>query len=147
MKDLEKVAELLDTKFKFAGVRFGYDSIVGLIPLAGDFLTLAPSFYIIVRALSMKASLFVLLRMLLNVAVDTLFGSIPILGNFFDIFWKSNVRNIEILKDFKANPSKAESKSKYYILCAIGLVFAFFIGIVYFVILVGIAVLKFVLQT
>ena len=97
--DIERLARWLDAKYRIPGtsIRFGYDSIIGLIPGIGDTITGALGLYIIARAHRLGAPKHVLARMLGNVVVDSLVGAIPILGDLFDVAFKSNTANIKLL--------------------------------------------------
>jgi hypothetical protein len=101
LERLEKMAHRMDTAIRvpIIGLRIGYDSIIGLIPGVGDILTLAPSAWIIIEAKRMGASPNVIGRMAANTATDTLVGMIPILGDLFDATFKSNRRNVAILRE------------------------------------------------
>lgn len=127
MKDLEALAELLDSKFKIAGFKFGLDGLIGLIPGIGDVATTAISCYIIVRAFIAGAPLSVILRMLLNILVETLVGFIPIIGNIFDFIWRANLKNINLMKDYNVDEKAVKRKST-------GLIFLLVAG---FVLLLG----------
>ncbi len=100
LKKLKSVANLMDAKFKIPGtdIRFGLDALVGLIPGAGDLAGFGISSYMIWVMAHNGASGFVLARMILNVLIDTLFGSIPILGDLFDVAFKSNLRNVRLME-------------------------------------------------
>lgn len=130
MRNLEKLAEILDTKFKFGKLRFGLDSIIGLIPVVGDVTTSLLSTYIIFQALIMKVPLSIILKMVFNVGLETLIGAIPILGNIFDLFWKSNIKNIALMKNYQENPELTVTKSKISIITGFILVSSLFIAIV-----------------
>jgi hypothetical protein len=97
--DIEKLANWLDTRFRIPGLgwRFGFDSIIGLVPGIGDGLTALLSCYIIARAHQLGASPWLMARMGWNVLFDSLLGAIPILGDLFDLANKSNTRNIRLL--------------------------------------------------
>jgi hypothetical protein len=90
---------LLDEAFIIpgTGIRFGIDGIVGLIPGLGDALAGALSLVIPFAAWVRGVPYVTLLRMLSNVAIGLLIGTIPILGDAFDIFWKANRRNYHLL--------------------------------------------------
>ena len=90
---------LLDEAFVIpgTGIRFGIDGIVGLIPGLGDALAGALSLVIPFAAWIRGVPYITLLRMLTNVAIGVLVGTIPILGDAFDIFWKTNRRNYHLL--------------------------------------------------
>jgi hypothetical protein len=100
LADLDLLADLLDARWKVPGtsIRFGVDAIVGLFPVLGDAATCVASLYIVMRAREHGAGNGVIARMLGNVALDTIVGSIPILGSIFDVYYKTNKRNIRLLK-------------------------------------------------
>lgn len=81
------------------GWRFGLDALIGLIPGAGDTATSLVSFYILAAAVRYRVPKITLLRMGLNFGLDYVFGSVPVVGDFFDAWWKSNRRNLELLKE------------------------------------------------
>jgi Domain of unknown function (DUF4112) len=96
------LAELLDQRFRIPGtsIRIGLDPIIGLIPGIGDtFANLAGSAILFIGA---KANLpkVVLLRMALNIAINTLTGAIPFFGDLFSIWFRSNVRNVQLLERY-----------------------------------------------
>jgi hypothetical protein len=111
-KDLELLAILMDSQFKGPfGIKFGLDGLVGLIPVVGDLFTGGVSVYIILRAYRLGCSAPVIMRMILNVALETIVGAVPLLGNFFDFFWKSNLKNIELLNEYELKPKEVSSRS------------------------------------
>jgi len=97
---LDRLATLLDTRFRVPslGVRFGADTLVGLIPGIGDAATMAPALYLVWRAHRIGVPPQALASMGANVAVDTAIGAIPIVGDLFDLGFKANRRNIAILR-------------------------------------------------
>jgi hypothetical protein len=99
-ESLEMLANLLDDAFAIPGTnwRFGLDAIVGLVPGIGDLITSAFSFIIVFAAWQRNLPKVTIARMIGNIAVDTLLGSMPIFGDFFDAAWKSNKMNVELLK-------------------------------------------------
>lgn len=90
----------MDAQFRVPGtdIRFGLDSLIGLIPGAGDLSTFAVSGYMLWIMANNGASGFVLARMVLNVLIDAIFGSIPILGDLFDVAFKANMRNMRLMQ-------------------------------------------------
>ena len=98
---LRSLARLMDAQFKIPGTnfRFGLDGLLGLIPGAGDLSTFAVSGYMVMILAQNGASGFVLARMVLNILVDAIFGSIPILGDIFDVYFKANLRNIKLMEE------------------------------------------------
>ncbi len=97
---LDTLADLLDSRFVIPGtnVRFGLDGLLGLVPVVGDILSAFISLYLIQRAAKLGLSPWVKARMLWNVALDTAVGAIPILGDAFDVGFKSNKRNMALVR-------------------------------------------------
>lgn len=98
---VEQLTRLLDAQFRIPGtnVRFGADFLLGLVPGAGDLVSMAFSGLLISTMAKHGASGRLIGRMLTNVLLDTLVGSVPILGNVFDLFYKANVRNLKLMKE------------------------------------------------
>lgn len=101
LKELNYLAKLMDAQFRVPGTnfRFGLDSIIGLIPGAGDLSTFAVSGYMLWIMANNGASGYVLARMVVNVLIDALFGSIPVLGDLFDVAFKANMRNMRLMQE------------------------------------------------
>jgi hypothetical protein len=97
---LELLAKWTDTVFYIPGlnIRFGLDAIIGLIPGVGDILTSLASLYILSAANRYNVPRITLARMATNILLDTLIGAIPFVGDLFDAYWKSNARNVELLR-------------------------------------------------
>ena len=100
LRRARSVARLLDSSISVPGTgrRIGLDPILGLVPFVGDFAGALLSGYIILAAAEAGVPSFTLIRMIANVAVDTLAGSVPLLGDFFDAAWKSNVKNVALFE-------------------------------------------------
>ena len=98
---LERLARRMDRAFRIplTQIRFGWDSILGLLPGVGDTLALAPSIYILREAREMGASSAVLARMAANVGIDWLVGLVPLVGDILDVGVKSNTRNVALLRE------------------------------------------------
>jgi hypothetical protein len=94
------LAGLMDDRYVVPGtrVRFGWDSILGLFPGLGDALTSIISLLIVYHAWQTGASPFTLARMIGNVAADFLLGSVPFVGDLFDVAFKANRRNARLLE-------------------------------------------------
>lgn len=91
----------MDSQFRVPGTnfRFGLDALIGLIPGGGDLSTFAVSSYMLWVMAKNGASGYVLARMVLNVLLDTVIGSIPIIGDLFDMVYKSNMRNLRLMQE------------------------------------------------
>lgn len=98
---IDTLSNLMDTKFRIPGtnIRFGGDFIMGLVPGAGDLASFGVSGVLIMAMARHGVSSSVIARMLGNVFLDTVVGSIPILGNIFDLTYKANTRNVNLLKE------------------------------------------------
>jgi hypothetical protein len=100
IKRVRVLARLLDNSMTIPGLgwRFGFDAIIGLIPVVGDMVGGVLASYIVLEAARARVSSLTLARMLLNVGIDTLFGAIPGLGDLFDAAWKANMKNVALLE-------------------------------------------------
>lgn len=98
---IETLTRLLDTQYRIPGtrIRFGADFLLGLIPGAGDLVSMGFSGLLIATMAQKGANGRLVGRMLINVLLDTVIGSIPILGNVFDLFYKANYRNLKLMKE------------------------------------------------
>ena len=101
LKNIDRLAKLMDSQFKLPGTnyRFGLDGLLGLIPGAGDLSTLAVSGYMISIMAKNGASGYVIARMVVNVLIDALLGSIPFIGDLFDFVFKANLKNMKLMRE------------------------------------------------
>jgi hypothetical protein len=97
---VEALEKLLERAFHIPGTKipFGLDSIIGLVPVLGDLITAAMGAYIVWEARNLGMSKWQLIRMTANVGIDTAIGAIPIVGDAFDLVWRSNTKNLRIIK-------------------------------------------------
>ena len=80
------------------GFRVGIDPLLGLVPFGGDTVAFVLSMYPIVEAARLGLPRTTLARMLVNVGIDFLVGSVPVLGTLFDAVWKANERNVRLME-------------------------------------------------
>lgn len=101
LRRIDKLAYLFDARFEVPGtkIRIGWDGLIGLLPGVGDTLTLLPQLYLLFEALSLKLGKGTILKMLLNILIDWLVGTIPVVGDLFDIAFKSNMRNAKLVAE------------------------------------------------
>lgn len=99
-KSLERLGWLMDDLFRVPvlGWRFGLDALIGLIPALGDTTTSLVSFYILANAVRYRVPKITLLRMGLNIGIDYVVGSLPVVGDLADAWWKSNQMNLDLLR-------------------------------------------------
>jgi hypothetical protein len=129
---LRRLAVLLDDSIPIpgTGVRIGIESIIGLIPGAGDLAGGAFSLYILLQAARMGVPRSLLARMGWNLVVDVVVGAIPLLGDIFDAGFKANMRNLALLERHVDRPAASARSSRRFVallallvsLCVVGAV-------------------------
>jgi Domain of unknown function (DUF4112) len=122
LKLLNNLANLLDNKFTIPGTnfRFGLDGLIGVVPYVGDFAGFAVSGYLVTIMMRKGAGIGILLQMFGNMLIDALVGTIPLFGDFFDLTFKSNRRNVELLKAYYANnPDRPSAKWSFGIIAVV----------------------------
>lgn len=97
---IRKLSRLMDASIRIPGIgfRFGLDPIIGLVPGAGDLIATAISAYIILMAVRFRLPRNAVGWMVFNVALEAVVGSVPLLGDLFDAYYKSNIRNLALLE-------------------------------------------------
>ena len=100
LRNVELLAKLMDTQFQISGtkIRFGLDPLLGVVPGLGDFTGFLVSGYMILICARNGASGFLLARMTLNIVIDALIGSIPLIGDLFDFAYKADRRNLKLMQ-------------------------------------------------
>ena len=120
------LAELLDQRFTIPGtsIRIGLDPIIGLIPGIGDTLANLAGSAILVIAAQLHLPKIVLLRMGWNIAVNTLIGAIPVVGDVFSIWFRSNVKNAQLLERHATRQSRSAAPGDwaFVVVLVIGLI-------------------------
>ncbi len=111
-RELEVFSQLMDNQFRvpILGWRFGLNAIIDLIPEFGDLVTTIIALYVLVSAVRYRVPKITLLRMGLNIAIYFVGGLVPLVGDLFAIWWKPNIRNLNLLRR-RATVSAAEAKS------------------------------------
>ncbi|WP_313435131.1 DUF4112 domain-containing protein [Novosphingobium sp.] len=97
---IEMLEHVLERAIALPGLRrkVGLDSVVGLVPVAGDVISAALGMYIVWEARNLGMPKWQLARMTANVGIDTLLGAIPLAGDLFDFVFRSNSRNLRIIR-------------------------------------------------
>src|SRR5687767_1419850 len=110
-RELEVFSQLMDNKFRIPVLnwRFGLNAVIDLVPGIGDVATTVVALYVVVSAVRYRVPKITLLRMGLNIAIYFVVGLIPILGDLFAIWWKPNIRNLNLLRQ-RATVSAAGAK-------------------------------------
>jgi hypothetical protein len=102
LKRVEAFARLMDAQFKipFTPISIGVDGLIGIIPFVGDGVSLILALYPVLEAHRIGVSTGLKLKMLVNILIDTVIGAIPIIGDVFDIGFKANLRNAQLIREF-----------------------------------------------
>jgi hypothetical protein len=131
LNPLRTIAWLFDELVRVPGtnIRFGLDALIGLLPGGGDLVGGAVAAYALVVAGRLGAPTSVLLRMALNVLVDSLLGVIPVVGDLFDVQWKANRKNVQLLERYLAEPRKATRASRFVVAGIVAVLVITLIGI------------------
>jgi hypothetical protein len=116
LKRLEKFSRFTDSSINipFTKLQVGADSIIGLLPVVGDFAGLVLSCYVLFEAQRAGVSKAIKLRMLRNMAIDFFGGLLPVVGDAFDAIYKANTRNTLLLKNYLENQLVVESPSPVF---------------------------------
>lgn len=125
LKRMRQLTRLLDNAIVIPGTkqRVGLDPLLGLVPGGGDTLSAALSGYIIIEAAIMGLPRSALTRMVINILIDTVVGSVPLFGDIFDVFSKANVRNMQIVESHIKAPQPSAKADRLFIgLSIVGLI-------------------------
>ncbi|WP_084384911.1 DUF4112 domain-containing protein [Novosphingobium naphthalenivorans] len=97
---VEAMEHVLERAFTLPGTnrQFGLDALIGLVPVAGDVIAAAMGLYLVWEARNLGMSKWQLARMTANVGFDTLVGAVPVAGDLFDFLYRSNSRNLKIIR-------------------------------------------------
>jgi hypothetical protein len=124
LAEVETIAWLLDNSIPvpgFGGRRIGLDAIIGLLPFAGDVVSAGMGLFVIWRASRMGLPRIVVVRMLANALIDFVVGAIPVAGDAFDLWFKANTRNLNLVRRHLERP---ETSTRNDWLVVLGLVAA-----------------------
>ena len=127
---LAALARALDAAVRIPGtnVRFGLDAVIGLVPGIGDLAGAALAGYIVLAAARRGAPPALLARMLLNVAIDTVLGAVPVIGDVFDVAWRANSRNVALLQRHTDAPAATRAASRAVVLLVLAGLAALLVG-------------------
>lgn len=95
-----RLAKLLDAQFNVFGFRFGLDSIIGVVPIAGDIVSASAGVYLLWVAKRLDLPTSALIRMAVNTVTDVGLGIVPVVGDLADAVFKANIRNVRIIESY-----------------------------------------------
>ncbi|OKH45740.1 hypothetical protein NIES2101_25830 [Calothrix sp. HK-06] len=132
LQSLRKLSDLWDRSLGVPGTRFkvGLESLVGLLPVGGDFIGILLSVYILFQAIQFKLPKTTLAKMIFIIVIDGAVGSIPILGDIFDTTWKANTKNVNLLEAHLREPIQSREKDEWFINIVIIVLVLTLIGII-----------------
>jgi hypothetical protein len=115
------LAKLLDDAVTIPGtnIKLGLDFLIGMIPGIGDILGGILSSLIVLQAVEQGASKATILRMAVNILIETVVGAVPVAGDVFDAFWKSNVRNVRILEGAIVDRQRRTRADRWFVFAVI----------------------------
>ena len=136
LADTELLAWLLDNSIPIPGTgrRIGLDAVIGLVPGLGDVLSGGLGLLVVLRGVQRGLPTIIVSRMLANVALDFVIGAIPVIGDAFDLWYKSNARNLGLLRRYGSDPRASTAGSWAFfigLLAAIGLVAMLFVWLIW----------------
>lgn len=131
IQKLRTISWLFDELIRIPGtnIRLGADALLGLLPGGGDLIGGAVSSYAILIAARLGAPPAVIARMAMNIGIDALIGVIPLLGDVFDVGWKANRRNADLLETYLQRPADAKRSSMVVVVVVLVVLMALLLGI------------------
>lgn len=144
LKWLERVSHFLDSQYRIPGtnIRFGLDPIASIFPVVGDLSTYMISLILILTMFKKGASGNLVARMILNSTIDAVVGSIPVIGTIFDVWFKSNNRNLQLLKEhYEQGKHQGSAKKMIIITVLVTLILMAVLGFVIYQIFVAVGAL------
>lgn len=130
LRRLRSLAWLMDSSVPLpGGFSIGLDVFIGLVPVLGDVVGALVSGFIVNEARLLGAPRSVLLRMSANVLIETIVGSVPLLGDLFDAGFKANARNIALLERYHLDPQGSRVESRWYLVILAGVLMCLVIGL------------------
>lgn len=118
------IAFIMDTMFKVPGtnVRFGLDPLIGLVPGLGNAVGAMVSSFVLFQSARSGIARIVLVRMAMNVLINTGVGAVPIIGDIFSVWWKSNLRNYRLYQKHAAATAASTRNDWIFVIILISLI-------------------------
>ncbi len=116
LRRLRNLSHVLDNAISIPGLnyRVGLDPLIGLLPGGGDLMAGLISIYVVAEAARMGVPAATLGRMGLNILTEVLVGAVPMLGDLFDVIWKANARNVDLLERHLRHPLPSRRADKLF---------------------------------
>ncbi|NJO09827.1 MAG: DUF4112 domain-containing protein [Leptolyngbyaceae cyanobacterium SL_1_1] len=138
LQRVRNLSRILDNSITLPGINYkiGLDPIIGLLPGGGDLLTGLMSVYVLVEAYRFGLPTATLSRMAFNILLEVVAGTVPTIGDLFDVVWKANARNVELLEQHLQQPQPTRRANQFFFVLIVALLIAAIIGVATFAILV-----------
>ena len=132
MAEVETLAWLLDNSIPVPGTggrRFGLDAVIGFVPVVGDLVSGGIGLFVVWRGARLGLPRVVVARMLANSAIDLAVGSIPVIGDAFDLWFKANTRNLALMRRHLEQP-ELPTRDEWLVLLGLVGVVVLIIGLI-----------------
>lgn len=128
----ELIAKLMDSAFVIPGtkIRFGFDALIGLFPGIGDSLGALISSFLIVQGSRMGVPRIILARMAMHIFINTVIGAVPVFGDVFSVFYRSNRKNYELLRRYAGHRRAPRPSDWVFVIGFVVLMLALLAGLI-----------------
>lgn len=122
LKRIQMLSHWLDNAVAIPGTsyRVGLDPVLGLLPGGGDLVSSGFSAYLVLEAARFGLPRTTLTRMVFNLVLDAVFGSVPFVGDFFDVAWKANSKNLALLESHLQAPRSSQVADRWFVVLLLG---------------------------
>ena len=122
LESVERLAYVMDRSIRIGDYSIGLDGLIGLVPGIGDFVGALISLYVVATAVRLGYPRVTIARMLVNIGVDAVVGSVPVAGDLFDFAFKATSRNVALMKAHIAEPKRQKQQDVLFLLCVAAIV-------------------------
>jgi len=138
LQRIRALSRLLDSAISIPGTPYhvGIDPILGLVPGGGDTIGFLLSAYIVLEAIRFQLPRETLIRMVINLLIDTVVGSVPVLGDVFDFTWKANTQNVALLEAHLKNPRPQQAADRWFVAGLVVAITLIGVGIVTLIVII-----------
>lgn len=139
---LRRFAYLLDEAFEVPGtkIRVGFGAILGLVPGIGDVMGAMLSTWVIAGALRHRVPMRVILRMVGNIAIDLIFGAVPVAGDVFDFLFEENMKNMRLLEKYRDRTRPPRRTSEIALILTAIIAFLILLALSLIVVVIGVII-------
>ena len=135
---IRALSRLLDDAIPIPGTgySFGLDPIIGLLPAGGDVMGTILSAYIVLEAVRFKLSAPTLTRMIFNIVLEMIVGTVPFIGDLFDLGWKANSKNVRLIEAHLQQPQESQKADKtFFVILVIAFIVIIAVQITWYIVL------------